>query len=158
MPQSRTTPPDRTADRRGHPASDRHADRGRHALADRFAALRAAARAERAGAAAVDTALLTLLILLLGRLERLARTWHPAPAPEAGPEAECHTPCGINPALLYLIGPGPNRGMHPHARRTPQPRPRAIAYWNTALPRRIAPHAAPLRPCAGKIPPSRAQA
>lgn len=105
-------------------------------LAERLAVLRSTAQAERARATAVDAMLLTLLVLLLGRLERLARTWHPAPDPAAAKpwEVKFHTHCGMDHPLLYVLGPGPNRGMRPHARHTPMPRPRAIAYWKTALP------------------------
>ena len=96
-------------------------------LADRFAGLRAALE-ERPGeprplaAAALDAMLLALLVSLLGRLERLARTWHPAPAQEeTDPQA---WPPLFPPSLLYLLGPGPNRGMRPHARVVPIACPR----------------------------------
>ena len=137
---------------------DRRADRSPHGLAERFAVLRSTAQAERARAPAVDAVLLTLLVLLLARLERIARAWHPEP--EAGPdtarpwEVKFHTHCGMDHPLLYVLGPGPNRGMRPHARRTPLPRPRAIAYWKTAL----SPHAghpARTRQPAGEIRPVR---
>jgi hypothetical protein len=106
-------------------------------LADRFAGLRAALQQRPgelrpASAAALDAMLLALLVSLLGRLERLARTWHPAAPQEDSAEDE-HTPLfPVN--LLYLFGPRRNRGMRPHARTTPIiPRlaarapPRAIA-------------------------------
>jgi hypothetical protein len=106
-------------------------------LADRFAGLRAALQQRPgelrpASAAALDAMLLALLVSLLGRLERLARTWHPAAAQEDSEQEEYAPLFPVN--LLYLFGPRRNRGMRPHARTTPIiPRlaarapPRAIA-------------------------------
>ena len=62
-------------------------------LADRFAGLRAALQ-DRPGdvrpesAAALDAMLITLLLALLGRLEVIARAWHPLPTPEDQDAAE----------------------------------------------------------------------
>ena len=95
-------------------------------LAEHFAGLRAALQPQtgelRPHAAALDAMLLTLLTALLGRLVRLARAWHPAPAHNESVEAE---PTPLFPAaLLYLFGPRRNRGMRPHARTTPIVHPR----------------------------------
>ncbi len=96
-------------------------------LADRFAGLRAALQ-QRPGelrpapAAALDAMLLTLLASLLGRLERLARIWHPAAPQEDSAEDEYAPLFPHN--LLYLFGPRRNRGMRPHARTTPLAHPR----------------------------------
>ena len=96
-------------------------------LADRFAGLRAALQ-ERPGelrpahGAALDAMLLALIVSLLGRLERLARTWHPAPAPDEVAEDEYAPVFPLN--LLYLFGPRRNRGMRPHARTAPLAQPR----------------------------------
>ncbi len=96
-------------------------------LADRFAGLRAALQQRPgelrpASAAALDAMLLTLLASLLGRLERLARIWHPTAPQEDSAEDEYAPLFPLN--LLYLFGPRRNRGMRPHARTTPLAHPR----------------------------------
>jgi len=101
-------------------------------LADRFAGLRAALQ-ERPGElrpahrAALDAMLLALIATLLGRLERLARTWHPATGRQdsARERPAPHSPMALLPPdLRYLFGPRRNRGMRPRARTAPIARPR----------------------------------
>ena len=90
-------------------------------LADRFAGLRSALQ-QRTGevcpdSGAIDAMLLALFVALLGRLERLARAWHPAgTAEEDDPDRLVFR---LPPDLRYLLGPRRNRGMRPHARTTP---------------------------------------
>ena len=96
-------------------------------LANRFAGLRAAFETRTgelrpASAAALDAMLLALLVSLLGRLERLARAWHPAAPQEDSAEDEQAPLFPLN--LLYLFGPRRNRGMRAHARTTPLAHPR----------------------------------
>jgi hypothetical protein len=96
-------------------------------LANRFAGLRAAFETRTgelrpASAAALDAMLLTLLASLLGRLERLARIWHPT-APQENSAEDEHTPLFPH-NLLYLFGPRRNRGMRANARTTPLAHPR----------------------------------
>lgn len=96
-------------------------------LADRFAGLRAAFETRTgelrpASAAALDAMLLTLLVSLLSRLERLARAWHPTAPQKDSAEDEYAPLFPLN--LLYLLGPRRNRGMRPHARTTPIVQPR----------------------------------
>ena len=111
-------------------------------LAAVFAGLRTALEADRRAASFVDGVVLAVLLMLLGRLERMARMWHAAqrhgdePLPE---ELLPYTPGertlrvrlptdGTHIALrtrrLYIFGPGPGRGLRPHPRRTPLLRPR----------------------------------
>ena len=95
-------------------------------LADRFAGLRATLQARPgelrpASAAALDAMLLALLVSLLGRLERLARAWHPTPQEDTAEDEQAPL-FPVN--LLYLFGPRRNRGMRPHARTTPLACPR----------------------------------
>jgi hypothetical protein len=103
--------------------------------ADRLAALRTAPMADQAGLrvpAVLDALLLALLAALLGRPARIACIRHPAPDSPTSPAAPLPirlptdgTHLVIASPLLYVIGPGPNRGMRPHARPTPRPRPRS---------------------------------
>jgi hypothetical protein len=110
-------------------------------LADEFASLRRAvqrdAAAARAGVAQVlDALLLTLLATLLGRLERIARTWHEdaiAPLATEHPDSvRDHSPLPLSlPALCVALGllPGwifrcfPARGMRPIPGRNRARRP-----------------------------------
>jgi len=101
--------------------------------ADRIAVLRTAPPADQArirASAALENLLLALLAALLGQPRRAARIWHPnpetnTPAPLRTPQPSDHTHAGIVSPLLYVIGPGPNRGLVPHARPTPRMRPRS---------------------------------
>lgn len=105
-------------------------------LADEFASLRRAvqrdAAAARAGVAQVlDAMLLALLATLLGRLERIARTWHAGavdPLATEHPDSvrgDASLPLAL-PALCVALGlvPGwifrcfPARGMRPIPGRT----------------------------------------
>ncbi len=106
-------------------------------LADRIASLHTAAQAEQARIhvpAGLDALLLCLITALFGRMERIARTWHPAPDPTHPTERPIplHTRLptdGTHISLacpfLYVLGPGPNRGLTPHARPAPRLRPRS---------------------------------
>jgi hypothetical protein len=129
-------------------------------LADEFASLRRAvqrdAAAARAGVARVlDVLLLTLLATLLGRLERIVRTWHEgAIAPLATEHQESvHTlsPLPLSlPALCVALGllPGwifrcfPARGMRPIPGR---PRARGPGLHATPSPARAPPGVIPPR-------------
>ena len=137
-------------------------------LADEFASLRRAvqrdAAAARAGVAQVlDALLLTLLATLLGRLERIARTWHEdaiAPLATEHPDS-VHTlsPLPLSlPALCVALGllPGwifrcfPARGMRPIPGRNRARRPvphglptPARAPPHTVTPVFCAPHRGP---------------
>jgi len=103
--------------------------------ADRLAGLRTAAPAEQArirASAALENLLLALLAALLGQPLRSARVWHPnpetstsAPAPLRARLPTDSTHAGLASPLLYVIGPGPNRGLVPHARPAPRLRPRS---------------------------------
>lgn len=127
-------------------------------LADEFASLRRAvqrdAAAARAGVAQVlDALLLILLATLLGRLERIARTWHADaidPLATEHPDSACRydtLPLSL-PALCVALGllPGwifrcfPARGMRPipgrHRARHPAPH-------GTPTPARAPPHTRP---------------
>ncbi len=123
-------------------------------LPELFAGLRAALQAQtgelRPHGGALDGMLLTLLSLLLGPLERLARAWHPAPRREETVPEEywpdlpaCHSPMAfLPPSLRYLLGARRNRGMAPHARSTPlAPAPAARAPPPRAPARGIRPRA-----------------
>ncbi len=95
-------------------------------LAGQFAGLRAALETQtgevRPHGGALDGMLLALLFLILGRLERLARAWHPAPGQgDQGQErpADHSLTALLPPNLRYVLGPRRNRGMRPHARTTP---------------------------------------
>ncbi len=81
---------------------------------------------------AIEALILALLAGLLGRHARLARAWHRAPAfiPAAAPAPISPdvpvlrlptdgTHLVIESPILYVIGPGPNRGMRPRPRATP---------------------------------------
>lgn len=118
-------------------------------LAAHFAGLRTALHARtgevRPHGGALDAMLLSLLSLLLGKLERLARAWHPAEdqAEEdfAHDPVPAHSPMAwLPPNLRYLLGTRRNRGMRPHARTTPITPPRAAR----APPPRAAAHAPPV--------------
>jgi hypothetical protein len=111
-------------------------------LAAIFAGLRTALEADRRAASFVDGVVLAVLLMLLGRLERMACTWHAAqrhgdePLPEELlPYAEGDrtlrvrlptdgTHIALRTRRLYIFGPGPGRGLRPHPRRTPLARPR----------------------------------
>lgn len=111
-------------------------------LAAIFAGLRTALEADRRAASFVDGVVLAVLLMLLGRLERMARTWHAAqrhgdePLPEellpyAPGERTLQvrlptdgTHIALRTRRLYIFGPGPDRGLRPHPRRTPLLRPR----------------------------------
>ncbi len=100
------------------------------------AAARPAPRGEAAHARlhrAIEALLLCLLAALLPRQVRHDGAWHPlslpshnAPAPTTpdlrGPHDGTHLVC--ESPLLYVIGPGPNRGLRPRPRALPVPRPR----------------------------------
>ena len=107
----------------------------RSPLSERFAVLRLQAQADRARASAIDALLLGVIILLLGRLERIAQTWHPAPAAETG-EDSTRDDASLHALirLLYVLGPRPNRGMRPHARPTSLRRPRSARAPPSARP------------------------
>ena len=100
-------------------------------LAGHFTGLRAALQAQQGDvrplAGALDAMLLALLATLLGRLERLARAWHPATGRQdsARERPAPHSPMALLPPdLRYLFGPRRNRGMRPRARTAPIARPR----------------------------------
>lgn len=96
-------------------------------LAAIFAGLRTALEADRRTASFVDGVVLAVLLMLLGRLERMARTWHAAqrhgdePLPEellpytmGERTLQVRLPTdGTHIALrtrrLYIFGPGPAR-------------------------------------------------
>jgi hypothetical protein len=105
-----------------------------------------AARDNRAQAPALLRLLLALLAALLGGGRRRA-AWHPLPSWD-DPDAAIRVPADSHPdsarlsaaagilrvlrrhwhadsesPILYVIGPGPNRGMRPRPRATPQARP-----------------------------------
>jgi hypothetical protein len=109
---------------------------------------RAGADRARAPAMVLESLILHLLALLFGRPRRprawhIARCdiapWHIAPwhhAPERPSPAEPPRPLRVRSIhdgthlvcehpILWVIGPGPNRGMRPHARPTPRLRPRS---------------------------------
>jgi hypothetical protein len=76
----------------------------------------------------LETLLLALLAALLGRPRLRAAAWHPAPEPEqpatsllAAPRRHWHADC--ESPILYVIGPGPNRGLRPIPRILPIPHP-----------------------------------
>ncbi len=125
-------------------------------LADEFASLRRAvqrdAAAARAGVSQVlDVLLLTLLATLLGRLERIARTWHEGAIDPLATEhqASVHTPSPLSlPALCVALGllPGwifrcfPARGMRPIPARNLSRRP---GPHGIPTPARAPPHTIP---------------
>jgi hypothetical protein len=80
---------------------------------------------------AIEELILALLAGLLGRRRTRDSVWHPAPRPEPdraplprhrsihdGTHLVCEHP------ILWVIGPGPNRGLRPRPRAHPLPRPR----------------------------------
>jgi hypothetical protein len=80
---------------------------------------------------AIEALILALLAGLLGRRRPLDSVWHPAPLPEPAPPAilrvrhihdGTHLVC--EHPILWVIGPGPNRGLRPRPRAHPIPRPR----------------------------------
>jgi len=80
---------------------------------------------------AIEALILALLAGLLPRRSRVLGAWHPIP--EAEPSASAMpglrlpgdgTHLVIEASILYVIGPGPNRGLRPRPRATPIPRPR----------------------------------
>ncbi len=80
---------------------------------------------------AIEALILALLAGLLARRPHFAGAWHPIPDPTPaihstpkprGPHDGTHLVC--ESPLLYVIGPGPNRGLRPRPRATPIPRPR----------------------------------
>jgi hypothetical protein len=99
--------------------------------------------------------LLAIVATLLGRPRALTRAWQGLPLPAAehphcdlfddeGPyDYEYGIPYDgthmtIEHPILYVIGPGPNRGLRPHPRKTPVARPR-IARAPPPLPATIRP-------------------
>ena len=102
--------------------------------------------------AALEALILSLLAALLGR--RHLRAWHPIPDPTPiGPATPVlrlptdgtHLVC--EHPILWVIGPGPNRGLRPTPRATPIARPRLAR----APPR---PKNAPKYPIRAKPPPT----
>lgn len=111
-------------------------------LAAIFAGLRIALEADRRGASIARGLVLSVLLLLLGRLERMACAWHAAqrrgdePLPEELlpytprlPSLPSYVPGNSAEILalvriLYVIGPGPGLGLRPRPRREPPVRPR----------------------------------
>lgn len=104
-------------------------------LAELLASLRTALAAEQARArvsAGLDAVLLGLLMILLGRLERLAQAWHPPITHDDSDQADLQDDAAVtyDPRhcliqLSYVYGPGPGRGMKSHPRATPVLRPRS---------------------------------
>jgi hypothetical protein len=78
----------------------------------------------------LETLLLALIAALLGRRSTRAATWHPAPDSDfdveplayAAPLRHWHADC--ESPILYVIGPGPNRGMRKRERALPIPHPK----------------------------------
>jgi len=81
----------------------------------------------------IATLLIALLAALFGRRRAITPAWHPAPdendwdseiptaytyAEHCGWHRDCESP------ILYVIGPGPNRGLRPLPRALPPARPR----------------------------------
>ncbi len=80
---------------------------------------------------AIEALILALLAGLLARRPRFAGAWHPIPDPTPiGPATPVlrlptdgtHLVC--EHPILWVIGPGPNRGLRPRPRAHPIPRPR----------------------------------
>jgi hypothetical protein len=99
------------------------------------------ARDNRAQFPAFLQTLLAILATILGRPRALSRAWHPMPLPAAEhpqydlPDAEDAydgwyglpydgTHMTLEHPMLYVIGPGPNRGLRPLPRKTPLAPPR----------------------------------
>jgi hypothetical protein len=112
-------------------------------LAAIFAGLRAALEADRRGASIVDAVLISILLLVVRRLERMASSWDQArllsdePLPDSLLPYAPHddrtlrvrlatdgTHIVLRSRRLYIFGPGPGLGLRPHPRRTPLLRPR----------------------------------
>jgi hypothetical protein len=81
--------------------------------------------------AVVEALIRALLASLLGLRTRPARAWHPIPPPSDSAPTPRHSPVPRSPhdgthlvcehPILWVIGPGPNRGLRPLPRPLPPP-------------------------------------